>query len=286
MAKSPAANVGVIDGGSKGSSNSSPEFEFWKFRNFSFSDSRFPAADELIVDGVLLPFTPAAPAKTVTESEPEKDATPAEATEAETEAVTPSKRWRDIFRLLGGDEKKPAKKPLPPPPQVKERRSVGSGTTDLNINIWPFSRSRSAGCAAPPRPKFVAGAGNCGAAAARKSSSAPCSRSNSGGESKSAGRRATPPSPARGVHVGRSSPVWQVRRRPTKAKEPAATTVSSGCAGTSSGGSRVRVINLNVPLCMGVRQEGGGGSGGCRPAGGGAGGGLFGLRSLFSKKVY
>ncbi|KAF2309075.1 hypothetical protein GH714_000338 [Hevea brasiliensis] len=49
-----------------------------------------------------------------------------------------------------------------------------------------------------------------GAAGSRKVSSAPCSRSNSGGESKS---RKWPSSPGRGgVHVGRSSPVWQVRR--------------------------------------------------------------------------
>ena len=64
----------------------------------------------------------------------------------------------------------------------KERKSgsgSGASSAELNINIWPFSRSRSAGNAGT-RPKLFAGA-----PVTRKVNSAPCSRSNSAGESKS-----------------------------------------------------------------------------------------------------
>ncbi|KAK3433474.1 hypothetical protein EUGRSUZ_D01366, partial [Eucalyptus grandis] len=116
---------------------------------------------------------------------------------------------------------------------------------------------------------------------ARKVSSAPCSRSNSAGDSKS---RKWPSSPGRvGVHLGRSSPVWQVRRGapPAKAPVPAAAAASSDPAargvdkvvlkseaaaaetrrskaargGAGGGASKARVLNLNVPMCIGYRHH-------------------------------
>ncbi|KAL2524087.1 hypothetical protein Adt_09141 [Abeliophyllum distichum] len=84
--------------------------------------------------------------------------------------------------------------------------SNGVSTAELNITLWPFSRSISAGSNGY-RPLMGAGS----SAATRKVSSAPCSRSNSAGESKTS--KKCPSSPSRaGVHLGRSSPVWCVRR--------------------------------------------------------------------------
>ncbi|KAI3440175.1 uncharacterized protein J3R85_003790, partial [Psidium guajava] len=118
-----------------------------------------------------------------------------------------------------------------------------------------------------------------GGPSARKVSSAPCSRSNSAGDSKS---RRWPSSPGRvGVHLGRSSPVWQVRRGapPAKipvpipaaaAREPAAQSVdkvvlkseavpetrrNKAARGGAGGGAKARVLNLNVPMCIGYRHH-------------------------------
>lgn len=164
----------------------------------------------------------------------------------------------------------------------------------------------------------------------RKVSSAPCSRSNSSGESKS--RKSWPSSPGRsGVHLGRSSPVWQVRRgggvsvtkgnvsepevrsgeKVASKKEVINEARRSKNATNGNGSARVKVLNINVPMCIGYRSHlscgsdensaigvgggstnvnggGGGGSGG-RSSGTinvGIGGNLFNLRSLFNKKVY
>lgn len=200
----------------------------------------------------------------------------------------------------------------------KERKGNGGGVSgaELNIYIWPFSRSRSAGNGGI-RPRT---------AVTRKVSSAPCSRSNSAGESKTSRNI---PSPSRGgVHLGRSSPVWKVRRgagaahsgrsfdpvvvarsqkegNETGRKKTTAAAVAGGgdlgCSG-GGGGSRARALNLNVPMCIGYRQHlscgsdgsgavnvaavGGGGSGRSGHGDGGRGGSLFNLRSLFTKKVY
>lgn len=237
-----------------------------------------------------------------------------------------SKRWTDIFkkssdRKNNGNEEKEKEK------EKKEKKGGGGvngvNSAELNINIWPFFRSRSAGSGGS-RPRMVT--------ANRKVSSAPCSRSNSAGESKS---RKWPTSPSRGrVHLGRSSPVWQVRRggagggalggrgseavvrnaekgfkkEVNETRRSKTTAVPSAVAG--GGGGKAKVLNLNVPTCIGYRSHlscrsdeiesgavsvvSGGNGGAAGHSSGGVGSGdsgrgnnnLFNLRGLFTKKVY
>ncbi|XP_027338625.1 uncharacterized protein LOC113852521 [Abrus precatorius] len=304
----------------------SPEFEFWMLRNPSFPQPNLLSADELFVDGVLLPLhllpttnRPDPPTQTPNTEPPPRDpdpepGPPPEPSPAITESPSSStsKRWKDIFRKKNTEEKEKEKEKG----KKKERKTgAGASSAELNINIWPFSRSRSAGNAGT-RPKLFPGA-----PATRKVNSAPCSRSNSAGESKS---RKWPSSPGRvGLHVGRSSPVWQVRRgsgtaktaEPAQAqktdkgskKETVKTRRSKAPAGGGSGAAKARVLNLNVPMCIGYRQHlscrsdengavvgsGAATNGGADPRGndsggndGGSGGGgnLFNLRNLFTKK--
>jgi len=223
----PPPESGAESGRSSPSPTASPEFEFWMVGR---NPSAFPApalltADELFSGGVVLPlhnFQAAAPdgdaapegaaegadsaALPLPEAEGEVAAQPlAESGIAPTPdlpAVT--FKWKDIFKA-GGGEAKDRKK-------VERRVSSVSGNAELiNINIWPFSRSRSAGHSAgggaatgslsrakPANPNPNASAGSSGSAntnaganasaasappAPRKVSSAPCSRSNSRGES-------------------------------------------------------------------------------------------------------
>ncbi|KAF7811211.1 putative ENTR1 family protein-like [Senna tora] len=293
-------------------------------RNPSFPQPNLLSADELIVDGVLRPldFLSVAPKSDPSDQTPQSD--PPETDPGEEPDPGPaisavglsaSKRWRDIFKK--SDKKNAEANSTEGKGKKKERRSGGGGggggSAELNIiNIWPFSRSRSAGNGAT-RPVLFPGASG-----TRRVNSAPCSRSNSAGESKS---KKWPSSPGRaGVHLGRSSPVWQVRRSknpdPNAEKGSKTTTRRSKAAsaavpvGSGVGSSMARVLNLNVPMCIGykqhlscrsdensaisasgntigaaarVRGSHGGGNGG---AGGveGSGGNLFNLRSIFSKK--
>ncbi|XP_077216321.1 uncharacterized protein LOC143850920 [Tasmannia lanceolata] len=322
----------------RSSDSSSPEFEFWMVRNPSFPQPQLLSADELFVDGVLLPLhllpKNSDPDKTQPESEPEPDSDPetinahglmnsiasfgptAPPTEhsdpektqpgsepepepdPEPSVLSASKRWKDIFKM---SEKKPKPKLVSRASQEaaeekdrekkkkKEKKSGFGSAADVSINIWPFSRSHSAGNGLS-RPK---------SAAARKVSSAPCSRSNSGGESKT---KKWPSSPGRaGVHLGRTSPVWQVRPGRGPGSKPGSEPVvrsSDNKNGDKSSSSRVRVLNLNVPLCIGYRQhlsctgDGNGvpamgvheecsnvnKNGNTKPP--------FSMRTLFSKKVY
>ncbi|KAF9612041.1 hypothetical protein IFM89_037800 [Coptis chinensis] len=293
--------------------SNSPEFEFWMVRNPSCPQPHLLSADELIADGVLLPLhlisqdpkPNSVPLELEHETEPEPSRPGPEA-----ESSSTSKRWRDIFKIgekkneyKEGNNKEKEKK--------KERKSnMSSSAAELNINIWPFSRSWSAG----NRPKLSNGS------VSRKVSSAPCSRSNSAGESKS---RKWPNSPSRGggIHLGRNSPVWQVRRGASGLRntEPVVrnNVEKSGLRkgglrskninnrGGDVGASKGRVLNLNVPMCIGYRQQlscrtnenvlvGGGGGGGGSENGvasittGGAVGAnskLFNLRTLFTKKI-
>ncbi|XP_057514009.1 uncharacterized protein LOC130795789 [Actinidia eriantha] len=319
-----------------GESNS-PEFEFWMVRNPSCPQPNLLSADELFVDGVLLPLHPQPPPSDdppncpnyqiapISDPTPNPDAKsdPNPGAGPDLPALGSSKGWRDIFKKSDrirkasqqGNSKINEDK-------EKERKASGGGgggssSAELNINIWPFSRSRSAGNGGN-RPRMAAGSGS-----ARKVSSAPCSRSNSAGESKS---RKWPNSPSRvGVHLGRSSPVWQVRRpgsglkssdpvmlrnnekdvqkegnETCRKKKPAAAVASA--TGSGGGGTKARVLNLNVPMCIGYRQHlrcrsdessavrvaavGGGLSGGSGD--GGPGGPFFHLRGFFtkSKRVY
>ncbi|XP_057431699.1 uncharacterized protein LOC130724485 [Lotus japonicus] len=308
----------------------SPEFEFWMLRNPSFPQPNLLSADELFVDGVLLPLhlLPAPtnkpdpthegeshdPHPHVHDPDPEPESSSPAITEPASSTLSTSKRWKDIFRKT---EKKNTESNNNSNPEEKEKekrkkkeRKSGSGgassAAELNINIWPFSRSRSAGNTGT-RPKLFAGA-----PVARKVNSAPCSRSNSAGESKS---RKWPSSPGRpGIQVGRSSPVWQVRRGGTggssKNSEPNAEKVSkreTPAPRRSKLAPKAKVLSLNVPMCIGYRHHlscrsdensavgvssatsDGGASGRHNSGGecsndGGGGVNLFNLRNLFTKK--
>ncbi|XP_057764966.1 uncharacterized protein LOC130985833 [Salvia miltiorrhiza] len=280
-----------------GDSNS-PEFEFWMVRNPSFPPPNLLSADELFSDGVLLPLhnlnlsnevPPRGADASGSDRGPDPESSSTESAElSANSSLTSSKRWRDIFRKndkKNGDDQSVKEKDS----SVKERRrekkngSVGGAgsSAELNINIWPFARSRSAGNSGT-RPRAAA-------VATRKVSSAPCSRSNSRGESKS---RKWPSSPGRGgVHLGRSSPVWQVRREKAVKNEGRRRVPVAGA-------SKARVLSLNVPVCMGYRQHfscssdqnsaGAVVAAAGRPAAGDGvrGTNLFNIRSLFTKKVY
>ncbi|KAK4803978.1 hypothetical protein SAY86_003795 [Trapa natans] len=318
--------------------SNSPEFEFWRLQDSSFPQPDLLSADELFSGGILLPLShlslpqidrhpdtepPSRPDLEPPSAEPsrEEDKRSEEArVVAEADPPTVSKRWRGIFRK---QEKKREEGKDRTEKKKEKRGQGGSGSPELNINIWPFSRSRSAGTGGS-RPRTSV-------AAARKVSSAPCSRSNSAGESKF---RKWPSSPSRGgVHLGRSSPVWQVKRtslggikssdlsqRSTASNEDTADIVAprwnraagsgfgrrGGRTGGGAGTTKTRVLNLNVPMCMGYRQHlsckggdsnaigvsssigSGSGGGGAAPAltVGGGNGNLFNLRSLFTRKVH
>ncbi|WVZ12190.1 hypothetical protein V8G54_016720 [Vigna mungo] len=232
---------------SRSSPCASPEFEFWMVRNPSFPQPNILSADQLFVNGVLLPLhllnkphQPHHPPDPEPQPQPEQESEPSPAITYSTSAATPSKRWKDIFKKKNAGNGNDAKK--------KEKKNGVASSAELNINIWPFSRSRSAGNATT-RPKLFA-------PAARKANSAPCSRSNSAGESKSK-KWSSSPSRA-GVHLGRSSPVWQVPRKnpepPPLHHENKPKSRRSKLGGGSSN-PKTKVLNLNVPMCMGYRHQ-------------------------------
>ncbi|KAL3614965.1 hypothetical protein CASFOL_040626 [Castilleja foliolosa] len=294
------------------SDTKSPEFEFWMVRNpIHFPQPNLLSADELFSDGFLLPLRP----MQLPDSE---EIGSGQVPEAQTNelAGANSKRWGYIFSKSdnslvgnGGDDRRGVKEKdsIGVVKEKKREKKINGGVAaaELNINIWPFSRSRSAGNGGN-RPR---------SAVNRKVSSAPCSRSNSTGESKP---RKWPNSPSRtgGVHLGRSSPVWQGRRggvgRSTEAvvrnalkggkKDGNEVRRRTPVAATARG-SKARVLSLNVPMCIGYRHNLScksdessavgvrGREGGSQVGGGVAGEGvrrsnLFNFRSLFTKKVY
>ncbi|KAL6562281.1 hypothetical protein OROGR_003288 [Orobanche gracilis] len=311
--------------------SNSPEFEFCN----SFPDPNILSADELFSGGVLLPLHHIHRLRLLNDAPPVPDPEPsgsdhaprepeistaesARLTSATSTTLSSSKRWRDIFRktdkkisgrstdtdaedcCIKGKDIISSLKEI----KKRERKNGGGGgvtTAELKINIWPFSRSRSAGNGAS-RPRSAA-------VTARKVSSAPCSRSNSSGESKS---RKCPSSPGRGgVHLGRSSPVWQVRRRVggngrRSSEAVVRKDLSEGRqkksipdSGDGVGRSKAKVLSLNVPTCIGYRQHlscrsqnspggvsvGAGGGAGV-PGEGVRGSNIFNIRSLLTKKVY
>ncbi|GAA0168748.1 hypothetical protein LIER_40627 [Lithospermum erythrorhizon] len=282
--------------GRRSNDSNSPEFEF-----SSFPEQELHSADELFSGGVILPLhhlhhhstspysNPPPPPKeeqtgqqistnpTRLESESSRQDISADISNLSTSGFTSSNRWKDIFKktdkkcsnnsnvdinnnnnIKGKGKEKDRK---------KEKRNLviggsnGVAAAELNINIWPFRRSRSAGNGGM-RPRAAASG-----AAIRKVSSAPCSRSNSAGESKS---RKWPSSPSRGgVHIGRSSPIWQVRRTTSAAV--------SGSSGGGDGGRSIEGAGINpekgtrndenqggVNFPAAVTGCSGGGSGGCR----------------------
>lgn len=289
---------------------SSPEFEFWPV---DANPAASPCcADELFADGVLLPLPILLP-KVAPDSchhratpEPEQEDASLAAVVASSAAITSpappaaaggSKRWTDIFAKKPAEDKKTRKDGGggSRKPAASTGGGGGGGGSELNINIWPFSRSRSAGGgggSSKPRPP------------PRKASSAPCSRSNSRGEAAAAAPPPPPrrwaPSPGRGVPVGRSSPVWQIKRPATKhtpADQPAdrrahqkdKRAAAGGGKKTGAGSGGMRGINLSVNSCIGYRHQVS-----CRRVDAGAGarspgvvvGGLFGIKGFFSKKVH
>ncbi|KAK8928380.1 hypothetical protein KSP39_PZI017180 [Platanthera zijinensis] len=288
----------------RNSSASSPEFEFWMVRNPSSTPPELLTADELIVDGVLLPLhllslhhsypstqtlpdtSPPPPPLPPADPPPDSILAP---TSSAAPPASGSRRWMDIFRAAG--DKKPEEKEKERRDRRRNASGFASGDLNFNLNIWPFSRSHSAGTTAGNA------AGRLRSIASRKVSSAPCSRSNSRGESSiggCAGRRWTS-SPARGgVHLGRSSPVWKLRRTGMGTKDMSRNSNAAACS--AHGGGGVRLINLNVNSCIGYQNQvtcrdddsDGVAAGGSRTAEGGRSnaGSIFRLRALFSKKVY
>ncbi|CAA0817959.1 Unknown protein [Striga hermonthica] len=298
--------------------SNSPEFEFC---SSSFSPPYLLSADQLFSGGVLLPLhhlclssdTPPPPQDPEPSASDQARADPRpEVPSAGSAQLTPpapstlsfSRRLSDIFRRnnkksprssvdldaedLTGPKEKDTMVNAFKEKRRERKNGAGGGPTaaELNINIWPFSRSRSAGNGAS-RPRTPA------VAAMRKASSAPCSRSNSASESKS---RRWPSSPARGVHVGRSSPVWKARRGGGRRSFEAAVRKNWGEGrrevlppSVNGGGlsrSRSKSLSLNIPTCIGYKQHSS-----CRSAGIATGEGvrrrsLFNIKSLFTKKVY
>ncbi|XP_022724478.1 uncharacterized protein LOC111281118 [Durio zibethinus] len=310
------------------SHSSSPEFEFWMLRNPSFPQPDLICADELFANGVLLPLhlLPNKQPEENPQADPNPPASEPPLPDLESQPGPPitsepvpvlsaSKRWRDIFKKEKGKNgtKNPEDKDKEKKKEKKSQSQSGASPAELNINIWPFSRSKSAGTSGT-RPRMPSGA-----AGTRKVSSAPCSRSNSAGESKS---RKWPSSPSRaGVHLGRSSPVWQVRRGSSGAKnldilarsaekssgKKEVTETRRGKIGNAGNGNKSKVLNMNVPMCIGYRHhlscrtdensatlaaistESNGGSGGNGRSTGpnvGSGSNFFNLRNLFIKKVH
>ncbi|KAL5204249.1 hypothetical protein ABZP36_009120 [Zizania latifolia] len=262
----------------RSSASSSTDFRFWPV---DADPAASPScADELFFGGVLLPIpvlhhrrpcckgyglVRAAAAEFL---EAECRASAAVVSRAPPAAASPSsggsKSWTDIF------SKKPA--------EEKEDRSAGGG------------RSSS-----KPRPP------------ARKVCSAPCSRSNSRGEAASSATTQQPPrrwaaSPGHaggGVPVGRSSPVWQIKRSPAAKHtitpdQPAdkrsrqKDKPAGGKKPNISGEGGMRGINLSVNSCIGYRHQVS-----CRRTDAGVArrpgvpaGGLFGIKGFFSNKVH
>ncbi|KAI5414527.1 hypothetical protein KIW84_040141, partial [Lathyrus oleraceus] len=261
---------------------SSPEFEFWMLRNPSLPQPNILSADQLFLDGVILPLHLIS---NKPDPKPDSDQLP-DSSPAITDystISTISKRWKNIFSKKNNNntEEKVKKK-------EKKHGKGGCGgdssSSELYINIWPFSRSKSAKNSVT-RPKS--------APVSRKVNSAPCSRSNSAGDSKS---RKFPSSPGRvGVHIGRSSPVWRrggsigkniepLNMKTDKSKRETPTghrrKVVAAAGGGGGGNAKAQILNLNVPVCVGYSHRLG-----CRTEESSGSNKLFNLRNFFMKKT-
>ncbi|KAI4295153.1 hypothetical protein MLD38_040588 [Melastoma candidum] len=292
---------------SSASSSNSPEFEFWMLSNPTQPQPDLLSADQLFLDGVLLPLHLLHLNQPVPEGGPPPAAAPGVARDApiepsplliDTPAADPpstSKRWTDIFKKSEKKSPVPVLEEKDREKQRKEKRHGTSNLAELNINLWPFSRSRSEGNDAA-RPRLGARV-----TSARRVSSAPCSRSNSGGDPKS---RKWPGSPARpGVHLGRTNPVWQVKRSPRTSTDWGELRQVNKSPRGSGGSRKARVLNLNVPMCiryrhhLSCRKDDNVGlghatacssyrNGGTSVPGSSSSGNMFNLRSIFTKKVH
>ncbi|KAK8683966.1 hypothetical protein V6N13_040005 [Hibiscus sabdariffa] len=180
---------------SRRSHSSSLEFEFWMVRNPYFPQHDLISADELFFNGILRPLhllPNKRPEENPPASEPEPEPTPLITSEPPTPALSSSKRWKDIFKKEKSNNQQEKDKEKKKKEKKSQNQSRGC-PAELHINIWPFSRSRSADTSGT-RPRTTG---------ARKVSS------NSSGESKSRNGWSNPS--RAGVQLGRSSPVWQVR---------------------------------------------------------------------------
>lgn len=242
--------------------HTSPEFEF---RNpSSLPPPNLASADQLFLDGILLPLQSLHLSNQTPAADPPVPQLPRDLSDSAAPSSA-SRRWANLFKkatpALSQQEKQKFDK--------KKERKTCQTSPELNINLWPFSRSRSAGNGGTrTRPSMIPGT--------RKANSAPCSRSNS------AGSRKWPTSPAR-VHLARTSPVWQVRRG-VESRISATSKKESRRIKTAAATSEVG--NLKGPTCGGYRQHLS-----CRSDENGGGNvesvaTLFSLRSLFNKKVF
>ncbi|CAA7404689.1 unnamed protein product [Spirodela intermedia] len=277
---------GPTGGERQSSANSSPEFEFWRARDPSAVEPPLLSADELFLDGVILPLRllrhPAAPhrppASTAAATVSSAAALgPSSSSSAAAAGASSSKRWRDIFRV-----------------PASEKKAGGSGgLSELNINLWPFSRSRSAGNGA--------GAGKDGpAGAARRVSSAPCSRSGSRRDRE----LSSSSSPSAGAGAGRkwagSAPCSRSGSR--REREPSSSSAAAAAARPpplpSTGGAGRKWASS--PSRQGLAGGGGGGGGvhvrrvspvwrvrrGGKKGHGENQGSHFNLKAFFSRKLY
>jgi hypothetical protein len=305
----------------------SPEFEFWMAgkNTSSFPSPALLTAAELFSGGVVLPLhsLQASPADEEEVAEPLAES--GIAPTPDLPAVT--FKWKDIFKPSNGGAGGEAKE------RKKAERRVSGNADLININIWPFARSRSAGHSAAvalskakPNPTTATTNSASPAPAARKVSSAPCSRSSSRGESPPteppahpAAAAAVVPAPApghasmlrrlvpgrgrnstggggagTGIRLGRPSPVWQLRRNKllqqqpaTEQKQQAATEQKQQAGGaekkaaSTATDSDDKASVSTAPAANGCRNDAEGGEEGPDPPQG-----RFGLRTLFSKKVY
>ncbi|KAK8962656.1 hypothetical protein KSP40_PGU022321 [Platanthera guangdongensis] len=285
----------------RSSASSSPEFEFWRLRNPPQFNQQLPllSADELFAGGILLPLRILSLNPSPNSSLPPPPPHPP--VPVDTCPPPPSKKWKDIFKP--GEKKHAAEKKDKKTFAVAGAAAAAStiAAAEINIHIWPFSRSRSAG---NNRPRFIS------STSSRKTSSAPCSRCNSHGESSKnaadgtaapagpAAARKWAPNPSRAggrIYLGRSNPVWHLRRRNTAGEKQ----------GIVPSAGKGRTIKLNVNTCIahqtpascrdcekdgkavlhdcsGSVDGGGSAEGG---AGGELNGSLFNLRAMFTRKV-
>ncbi|KMZ58124.1 hypothetical protein ZOSMA_7G01550 [Zostera marina] len=160
---------------------SSPEFEF---NSVAVSQTQLISADELFVDGILLPLRLLFPK---IQNQNKVLATATSDTPPTTNYSVPvfSKRWTDMFRMgsvekeKDGSKKKTKTKGMGMGMAKKKKNLAGAVPTrassaeqlNININIWPFARSRSVKNNKSKSEILLI----------RKVNSAPCSRSNSDG---------------------------------------------------------------------------------------------------------
>ncbi|CAD5164449.1 uncharacterized protein LOC103994876 [Musa acuminata AAA Group] len=278
------------------SCTSSPEFEFWMVgKNPSTCQTDFLTADELFVDGVVLPLDllslsiPSQGCVSHCLSEPGTNVQPPSAPSSSLGSAPPashSNKWKDLIKA--------GEKALEEIRKRRNRIRGGTGGSAKSRNgIWPFNSSHSSAST---------GTGSWGRAKAavtrRRASGEPCSRSNSRGLSSeplpattssssrwplSSGRMRS----AGGFHLSRTNPVWKLRGKTAKTLHEKEANVSSGIKDrTGDGDAGFGTRNSSVDMGCEVDHPNtrpSGGDGGS--SGGGSSSVILILRTMFSKKV-